>query len=709
MNLDDQFFKTVYAADIEDEEDSLESSDSIEQFLSTAKRPQVVQKKSLDLKKTRPSYLLGNFAVSTATIQSPTSGGLRRVTSFPDIKDSASRNKANYFSPPALKSASSAPPKATNIMSRPALKRQKTSSSIPEADQFFKGKKFYFLPNNRFGVRGRRIEKFEDYGGTWVENWSDDIHLVVLESNLKYGDLTKYLKTEKLPVSYCTRSGHFTYPLKSNVLVVTDRYISDCLASKAIMKPELSTYRVRDDPASTPKGPPPTITREPKPSSLEVKPVKRKELRTPSPAITTPGTSQIPKAITPDGDLVADDEETVTYDDELSKLMKEAKSTAHLMIDDDIDEESSSSESEAKEEVLGWKPSMHLKYQDSFSCMFESKGTTSSDNPNAMTIKILDEMGKYYDRLHDPWRTIAYRKAVTQLKHQVGKVSTKEEVLKLQGVGDRIAEKIEEIVITNRLRRLDCVKDDPTDQVLTLFLGVYGVGPSQASRWVQAGYRTLEELKTKVKLTPNQLIGIEHYDDFQQRIPRDEVTQHGEIVRKALLKMDPGFLATVGGSYRRGATDSGDIDILITKSGATLSTLKTMVLEDLVPKLFKSGFLQASLAVGDHKDAGGSKFHGVSTIPGSTTWRRIDLLLVPWEEVGAALIYFTGNDIFNRSIRLLARKKGMRLNQRGLYKNVMRGQGQVKLTEGKLVESRSEKRIFEILGVPWRPPQHRIC
>jgi DNA polymerase IV len=76
--------------------------------------------------------------------------------------------------------------------------------------------------------------------------------------------------------------------------------------------------------------------------------------------------------------------------------------------------------------------------------------------------------------------------------------------------------------------------------------------------------------------------------------------------------------------------------------------------------------------------------------------------------MGAALIYFTGNDIFNRSMRLLASKKGYRLNQRGLYKDVIRGKNREKITEGTLVESRDERKIFEILGVTWRPPEHRI-
>lgn len=81
----------------------------------------------------------------------------------------------------------------------------------------------------------------------------------------------------------------------------------------------------------------------------------------------------------------------------------------------------------------------------------------------------------------------------------------------------------------------------------------------------------------------------------------------------------------------------------------------------------------------------------------------------PETEYGAALIYFTGNDIFNRSLRLLASKKHMRLNQRGLYRDVNRGPGRQKLSEGVLVEGKSERKIFEILGVTYREPQERWC
>ena len=152
-----------------------------------------------------------------------------------------------------------------------------------------------------------------------------------------------------------------------------------------------------------------------------------------------------------------------------------------------------------------------------------------------------------------------------------------------------------------------------------------------------------------------------------------------------------------------------DIDFILTKPGTSSSHDLLPFLIQLVDELTRKGFLVAALAKPGSANGGGSKWHGAALLPGTTIWRRIDLLLVPETEWGAALIYFTGDDIFNRSIRLLSSKKGMRLNQRGLYKDFMRGPGRVKLNEGTLIEGADEKKIFAVLGVPWRPPEQRIC
>lgn len=493
-------------------------------------------------------------------------------------------------------------------------------------------------------------------------------------------------------------------------------------------------------------------------SSLQIKPTRKQKDAIPSqktnsiPTEGTPSQAAIGKTpesplqervedsfVVPSSEAGEEPLETTVSDnsfgDELVQAIRETKAIAHLPIDDDDDEGSpvlsvidlDDAASDTDEELLDVPPKTRKRSdagstkpantqstkksfdQSGFQCMASSTGGHSSQNPNTHTIRILEEMGRHYDQMQDQWRTLAYRRGVTTLKKQTTKISTAKQAAALPFIGSRLAEKIEEIVLTNRLRKLDNTKDDPLDQILRLFLGVYGAGLVQANKWTQAGYRTLDDLLTKAKLTDSQKVGVEHYSDFNSRIPRAEVAAHGAVVTKALKKLDPNFEATVMGSYRRGAADSGDIDMIITHPTASLSQIRTTVFDTLVPQLFKASFLKVSLATMRSNDASGTKWHGASCLPNSKIWRRMDFLVVPEYEMGAALIYFTGNDIFNRSMRLLARKKGMRLNQRGLYKDVKRGRKGEKLNEGTLVEGRSEKKIFEILGVPWREPHERIC
>jgi DNA polymerase IV len=347
--------------------------------------------------------------------------------------------------------------------------------------------------------------------------------------------------------------------------------------------------------------------------------------------------------------------------------------------------------------------------QSSFSCMRKNEGKSESTNANCRTIEELEKMAHYYDRIADHWRTTAYRICITALKRQSEHITSREQAMQIPGIGERLAAKIEEIAWTNRLKRLEGTVLDTNDQLLQLFMGIYQVGLPTASRWIAQGHKSLEDLKLNGNVTPNQRIGIDHYEDFLTRIPRSEVKAHADIVRNACTKADKDVQVIVGGSYRRGAADSGDIDCIVTKENGSLDNVRGILLDAVIPQLFEEGFLKVGLATSSSSRDQGSKWHGASALPGSQIWRRIDLLCVPWDELGAALIYFTGNDIFNRSIRLLASRKQMRLNQHGLYGEVMRGEKRQRITQGKLLEGRSEERIFEILGVPWRPPEHRIC
>ncbi|KAJ2904135.1 DNA polymerase iv [Zalerion maritima] len=459
-----------------------------------------------------------------------------------------------------------------------------------------------------------------------------------------------------------------------------------------------------------------------------------------------------------------DAKSTITQDDpldssehELSEGERELKRQKVIKL---TKNKSSSTSSMAQNSNLA------ARFEDRFSCSRggtkESKSSTSN-NPNHNTIEILQKMLDYYTRTSDHWRTYAYRRAISTLRQQSIPILTSSQALSLPNIGVRLADKIQEIATTSRLQKLDYVTNqsstDPVDRATQLFLGIYGVGLPTAQGWTSLGFRTLTDLlqnPEKARLTPNQKLGIERYSDLNTRIPRREVSALANWVVGVGKRVDPSVKIIVGGSYRRGAKSSGDVDFIVTKEGTREGDGKlVMFLEELLARLEGEGGMGCALASlrgnvdgkrgtnkqrwkGSNSGTDGSKWHGCLVLPehiantispppeqsavatpsdGRTSrgynpvFRRVDFLLVPSAQLGAALLYFTGNDIFNRSMRLLASKKGMRLNQRGLYKGALRGPGpgRENIAEGEPVEGRDERRIFEVLGVGWREPEDRWC
>ncbi|KAI7162887.1 DNA polymerase beta-like protein [Hortaea werneckii] len=636
---------------------------------------------------------------------------------------------ATFSAEPSKAMAPTAPPSAIPRSIIGKRKRESDIKYVPDAQQIFKGLHFYFFPNDdKNHARAMRIIKAIEFGATWQKDWNESITHVVVDRAIDYSLLLRFLKIDKLP---------------EHIVLVSENYPASCVSYRAILDARQSQFRVKGAPEPVKtiepfRGLPQSSAESDK--SLQLKPAGKSVIaRQPETQQTTVAEfrsspqpkigSSVANVLDSIGGPLAHDatEQYGTHQppdtsEEFEAAVKQARELRDLPLEHEEEEEDvrpPSSDGPPDTDEEGRAPSPTVKQrksklqsmQDKFQCMQKHTGDNPG-SPNAHTIEILQQMADYYGQIGDEWRIRAYRKAIGTLRNHPVKVWTMEEALALPQIGPRLAEKIEEIAITNRLRRLDNARAEPTDQVLQTFMGVYGVGLAKASEWVAAGYKTLDDLLEKADLTENQRVGINHYADFHTRIPRAEVEMHGSTVRRALHRIDEKFQVIIGGSYRRGSKDSGDIDCIITRPDTGSAHLRNVVLGQLVPELFKTGFLVASLAITRQDD--GSKWHGASRLPSPTKpnpnpWRRIDFLLVPSDEIGAALIYFTGNDIFNRSLRLLASTKGMRLNQRGLYKDCMRGKGRVKITEGELVEGKDEKKIFAALNVPWRPPEHRIC
>ncbi|XP_045047530.2 DNA polymerase lambda isoform X4 [Desmodus rotundus] len=183
-------------------------------------------------------------------------------------------------------------------------------------------------------------------------------------------------------------------------------------------------------------------------------------------------------------------------------------------------------------------------------------------NHNAHITEKLEVLAKAYSVQGDKWRALGYTKAINALKSFHKPVASYQEACSIPGIGKRMAEKIVEILESGHLRKLDHISDSVP--ILELFSNIWGAGTKTAQMWYHQGFRTLEDIRSKASLTTQQAIGLKHYNDFLERIPREEATEIEQTVRGSAQGLNPGLLCVACGSYRRGKATCGDVDVLLT-------------------------------------------------------------------------------------------------------------------------------------------------
>ncbi|OSX58463.1 hypothetical protein POSPLADRAFT_1153086, partial [Postia placenta MAD-698-R-SB12] len=376
----------------------------------------------------------------------------------------------------------------------------------------------------------------------------------------------------------------------------------------------------------------------------------------------------------------------------------------------------------------------------------DTKGGGLPNNcPNQDVVDKLQELKalhKLKPSEEDKWRVFAYTKAIKALRFHPTRIRSHAEAVALPGVGNKTAQKIMEIIETGKLRRIEYERTEDVAAVL-LFQGIYGVGSfcilssiqreieqvftgsKIAREWYTRGCRTLDDIRTRkggIRLSQAQEIGLKYYEEINSRMPRDEAADIYNKIKPIALKIDPKLFIEIMGSYRRlGKADCGDIDILITRptddgrthQGQSKSTpwiLSLSVLAGVLRRLFRElhrqGILTEDLNIPGSFDDLELIYRGLCRRDVNSSRRRIgnltdtDFLTVPYKSRGAALLYYTGDDIFNRSLRLKANKMGYSLNQRGLYAGVIRNPSdrREKLENGIIIASETEEEILRILG-----------
>lgn len=317
----------------------------------------------------------------------------------------------------------------------------------------------------------------------------------------------------------------------------------------------------------------------------------------------------------------------------------------------------------------------------------------------AAIIDALDTLRKRDLSEKQPFRARAYATVINQLRRLDRPITSMEDLQGVKGVGEKIEQKIREILATGQLQAAIKAKEIYSTDALDTFQGIYGVGPAKAKELVQRGLKTMEDLRMAVKADPSilndkQHIGLQYYEDLLQRIPREEMIQHEALLRAHVPQSMVNESLDVVGSFRRGATTSGDIDLLVRmRPGMTLTEAKRQ-LTTYVAVLKCIGYIEEILAMGGHKCM------AICRLQKGAVARRLDILMTPDEEYVYSLFYFTGSDRFNVAVRQFCLDQGYTLNEHTLTP--------LHSTATRPPYFETEEDLFSFLCLRYVPPEERV-
>jgi len=309
-------------------------------------------------------------------------------------------------------------------------------------------------------------------------------------------------------------------------------------------------------------------------------------------------------------------------------------------------------------------------------------------NYKPQIIEALNVMRRRDEAEKQTFKARAYGKVISQLE-KLPSITSYDDVATLTGIGAKIEENIREILATGALKSAERAKEVYHLDTLDSLMKIYGVGPAKAKSLVEDHKVTsIADLREKVSKNPkilndNQKVGLAHYEDLLLRIPREEMLEHQALLMSHLPRTTT---AEIVGSFRRGAANSGDIDMLISGNDPSL-------LHEYAVTLQTKGYIKYVLAQGD------KKVLAISQLPGKPA-RRLDLLLTPPEEYAYAILYFTGSDTFNVAFRHHALDQGYTLNEHALTP--------LKGNDAMPPLLKTEKDIFTFLGLVYTPPEERV-
>ena len=291
----------------------------------------------------------------------------------------------------------------------------------------------------------------------------------------------------------------------------------------------------------------------------------------------------------------------------------------------------------------------------------------------------------------DAYKARAYEKAARAVGGYHADVEGMDlkQILQIPSVGKSIGEKVHEFLDTGTIGALDELRAKIPAGVREM-IAIPGVGPKKAMiLYRDLGIADVEGLGAAVdagQLAELKGFGAKTEENIRRGIER--MTQaSGRVLASVAMDLAEYFRERLGGrkdvrrfefagSLRRMVETVGDLDLLVA-SDDPVAVMEAFTGVGVTERVLAKGETKSSIL--------------------TTKGLQVDLRVVPADAWGAAMIYFTGSKAHNIRIREMAVRKGLKLNEYGLFR----------AKSGKLIVAETEEQVYEKLGLPWIPPTLR--
>ena len=312
---------------------------------------------------------------------------------------------------------------------------------------------------------------------------------------------------------------------------------------------------------------------------------------------------------------------------------------------------------------------------------------------NQEIANIFYEIAHFLEMEGIQFKPYAYQKAAISLEslerdvRDIYREGGRKFLEKIPGVGESIAEKIEEYLKTGKIKYYQDLKRKTPVKMQDL-TAVEGLGPKKVKTLYQKlGIRNIKDLEKAVKahkIAPlfgfgektekNILEGIAFLKRSKGRFLLGEILPKVKEVYKKLKNLKEVEKVNPAGSARRMKETIGDVDFLVISKNPSRVMDFFVSLPGIV-RIWGKGTTKASVRMKEGFD--------------------MDIRVVPARSYGSALQYFTGSKEHNIAIRRIAMDKGLKLSEYGLFHGP------------KMIAGKTEEEIYKALGMEWIPPEMR--